>query len=560
MPTKKFLELDSNYRNRNMFPNPGQFEVSISQSGLKGQAGALDPLTYAYPEITFSPFDFINFQLNPDAPSDPKGLLLTYSPASGDTQTTFLLGASSSTVLILYADFSARNYVEQDETEINQGGNGYLFPTTNGYCVGLSLMINGGAGANFQTRRIVGWQYLQDDMSAGTQYQVFQCTIESPYEIANDGTAIPLNTSQMIIYNPSDLHTDPVNSYLFIPQTMGVPELYCKYILYNITKNNYCQITRFDMDTHLAKVDVSAFTGTAGQWELSDRYVMRKEVPRFYGSTPDPDQTDPITSPFIIEPNNIINFGSDWTWDASYINNFMAIYYTPESDLADINKPTAVAPLILQITGFIFAPPVDPEEQFPPAAPIYTSRAYFKTLPNVNIYSLIANRRFPPGTYFEILNFNIDNVSPFVFTGTMSAQSQAVAQEVGLNSLILPNVTLKSGGRIAYYPYIFVEIENTSSSSSGTKNLIYSNNPFTYKAVFKVPITDLNHPSQSPFVKLTGNGMTQTMIFKQNDDMRVSIRLPNGDLFEPFSTDNLFGNSPNPRLQISAVFSMEKIS
>ena len=99
-----------------------------------------------------------------------------------------------------------------------------------------------------------------------------------------------------------------------------------------------------------------------------------------------------------------------------------------------------------------------------------------------------------------------------------------------------------------------------SSPSGGTKNLIYSNNPNTYKAVFKVPITDLNHPTQSPFVKLTGNGMVQTMIFKQNDDMFISIRLPNGDIFQPSSTDFYPGNVSNPCLQISALFAIEKIN
>ena len=142
----------------------------------------------------------------------------------------------------------------------------------------------------------------------------------------------------------------------------------------------------------------------------------------------------------------------------------------------------------------------------------------------------------------------------------MSSQSQAVAQAVTLNSLILPNATLYDGGRIAYYPYVYVELENTSSSSGGNRNLIYSNNPHTYKALFKVPITDLNYPNQSPFVKLTGNGMKQTIVFKQNDDMKVSIKLPNGDLFKTSSSDTSPGNLPNPLLQISVLFGIEKIS
>ena len=107
---------------------------------------------------------------------------------------------------------------------------------------------------------------------------------------------------------------------------------------------------------------------------------------------------------------------------------------------------------------------------------------------------------------------------------------------------------------------MYVIIENISTTGGNPKNLIYSNNPNTYRAVFRAPITDLNHPQNSPFVKLTGNGMKQTMTFKQNDDISLSVLLPNGEIFETEMKDNFGGLNPNPMLQISAVFSMERIS
>ena len=51
---KKYLELNSAYRNRNLFPNPGKFQVNISQSGTKSQQDALDPISYAYPILQFN--------------------------------------------------------------------------------------------------------------------------------------------------------------------------------------------------------------------------------------------------------------------------------------------------------------------------------------------------------------------------------------------------------------------------------------------------------------------------------------------------------------------------
>ena len=77
--------------------------------------------------------------------------------------------------------------------------------------------------------------------------------------------------------------------------------------------------------------------------------------------------------------------------------------------------------------------------------------------------------------------------------------------------------------------------------------------------MFKVPITDLNHPKNAPFVKLTGNGMTQTVTFKQNDNVRVSVKLPNGELFESVQLDNFYGQAPNPFVQISFCFGMKRI-
>ena len=55
-----------------------------------------------------------------------------------------------------------------------------------------------------------------------------------------------------------------------------------------------------------------------------------------------------------------------------------------------------------------------------------------------------------------------------------------------MNGLILPNVPLKSsiGDKIAFYPHIYVEICNISSSNACTNNII-SNNPNTNKHYLK---------------------------------------------------------------------------
>jgi hypothetical protein len=270
------------------------------------------------------------------------------------------------------------------------------------------------------------------------------------------------------------------------------------------------------MDTHLAQLgDIT----NKNSWLITNTYVVRQEAPVQIGSANavGTNTSVPVGTAFF--SNNSSSF---------YINAF--IRFTSGNNINAISK-------ILKTN----------EVSTTPATP-----------PSVLFINPLTNA-VQNGDSFEILQYSSDNYSPFVYTGTLSSNSQPVAHEISLNSLTVPNVFLKSGGRISYYPYVYVVLENVSSTSGNPKNLIYSNNPNNYKAVFRAPITDLNHPNNASFVKLTGNGMKQTMVFKQNDDVHVSILLPNGNLFEPISQDNPAGQIPNPLLQTSVLFSMERI-
>ena len=493
MPIQKFLELDSNYRNRNTYPNPAHFGVELSSSGTRGNERALDPVTYAYPQNIFCPNDITC--------TGPTGTNFIFTLPTGSTGSgsgdSPLIAASSNTILVL-------TYLYPANTPLS---------TSSGYLTGAVLQITSGTPPtpSNQLRRITDWSFLKDD---GT-YQYFLVTLESAItDFVNAGSIT------FTVFNPTDI-TTPTYPYIYVPKTLSISDYYDKYIMYNQTKSistsmSYAQILGFNRDTHLAKL--SDITGL--NWALTDVLIVRQQLPRCLGTV------GTATS-------NTIELSGITILDHSYINNFIRVYATTTSQTYQLVKITGI--VTTTIAG---------------------------TVTNTN--TAIVSPSFttiPTSSYlYEVLNFNIDNVSPFVFTGTMSSQSQPVSQEITLNSLILPNVTLKNGGRIAYYPYVYVELDNTSSTSSGNKNIIYSNNPHTYKAIFKVPITDLNHPAQSPFVKLTGNGVKQTIVFKQNDDMIVSVKLPNGELFETSSADNSNGQLPNPMLQVSMLFGIEKIT
>ena len=471
MPITKYLELDSAFRNREIYSNPAQFSVDISQTGMRGQETAFDPVTYAYPQNVFVPFVVVDFLYNPSTTDD------------------VITSTSSNTTFVLY-------FV------------GLTQPTTNGYYVGSVLFQTTDVpiGSAKQVRRILEWTFLKDN---GTN-QYFLVTIESAFDTFNPASALTFN-----IYNPTDIST-PTTPYMFIPSSLGIPNFYNKYLMYNQTRGNYASILSFDKTTHLAKL--SDITGLG--WATTDAFVIRQTVPRSRGTV-------------ATASGNIINLG--FVWDQSYMNNFVRIY-------ADIHS---VDYTLVKITGFVFTTTVVNGITIYH----YTNKAY--VTPNITT---------PLTGLYEILAFDIDNYSPFVFTGTLGAQSQPTSFEITLNSLTLPNTILENGGRIAFYSFVYVILENTSSVAGGTRNLIYSNNPHTYRATFKVPITDMNNqPLLSPFVRLTGNGMKQTMVFKQNSDISFCVVLPNGEIFTTSQVDTSFGNKTNDLLQISALFSLEKI-
>ena len=145
-------------------------------------------------------------------------------------------------------------------------------------------------------------------------------------------------------------------------------------------------------------------------------------------------------------------------------------------------------------------------------------------------------------TSFEIQNFSYDNLSPFIYDGGLTTQ-EMVSYEIELISIVLPNLPIDSnkGGRISSYPYIYVELYNISGSSfGGNRNAIYSNNPNSIKAVFRTSIDDVSNPTTTPFIRLKGHSMTQTIKFKPNDNLKFAVRLPDGQLFKTIKEEDYF--------------------
>ena len=58
MSNTRYLEIDSTYRDRILWPLAGQFEIPISQSGRKSIDTAVDPVSLSVPEIAWTSNNF----------------------------------------------------------------------------------------------------------------------------------------------------------------------------------------------------------------------------------------------------------------------------------------------------------------------------------------------------------------------------------------------------------------------------------------------------------------------------------------------------------------------
>lgn len=165
-----------------------------------------------------------------------------------------------------------------------------------------------------------------------------------------------------------------------------------------------------------------------------------------------------------------------------------------------------------------------------------------------------------PGDIYEILLFSRDNSQQLNYSGSVLSQQETTNYEVELVSIDIPNlpVTVSHGARLAFYPYVYVELTNDTASSGHNRNIIYSNNPNSIRSTFVASVTDVSNDLTSQFLSLSSNGMKQTMRFKPNDNLRFSVKLPDGSLFN-VGPDTVSPSIPDASIQISAVFGIRRI-
>lgn len=166
-----------------------------------------------------------------------------------------------------------------------------------------------------------------------------------------------------------------------------------------------------------------------------------------------------------------------------------------------------------------------------------------------------------PQNLYEIELFSRDNYNPFVYTGSLVSSQEVVCYEVELLNLILPNAILASGrgGRPIFYPYLYVELQQISSAGSTNNNIIYSNNPNSYRMLYRAVVDDTPIPAVSPFIKIDGDGMVHVVKFKPNDAFHFAVFHANGEPFKTILDEQYSPSPPNALTQISACFAFKRV-
>ena len=536
MSNARYIEIDSTYRNRKEWPNPAEFEILISQSGRKDRLQAQDPVSTAAP-LTSS---WVGNKFNV-GPGSGSSITATVNSSTG-------VGAAGDNKSTLILTCIAPNVFQENEN----------------YYVGAVATNT----TNNSSSRILSYKWL----CANTA----QITLEGSITIL-----MPLSTNTIQITDPSDITTDLQNSYVFVPNGRIGFNAYPNYILWNETRQNYSPILSYDTNTKLVKVKINGLS-----WSLTDTFSIRKEAPLFGQLNNElgyPDSTifslpsayalsdyDAYRNSYIKVGNEIglitryvtltgNALGGDGTHiilpdNASNINGFYNnMYIQINSEVKKIISYTVTGIGTSIVRTAEFATFIGPPNYYVLAGDPFALRNGFVD----NAFTA----QFTNGANYEILPFSYDNHNPFVYTGSITSQQEISCYQIELMDLILPNKILNCGfgNRIAFYPYLYVEVTNISGSSSGMKNSIYSNNPNATSAVFRVPIYDVQNPIASAFVKLDGDGMTQTLKFKPNDNIFFSVRLPNGELFKTLEQDRYSPQQPNTDIQISALFSFKRL-
>lgn len=444
-----YLDLDSTYRNRTLWPTPGEFEVLLAQGGSTTRSilDSRDPVALSAPLVAWTSN---RFQANLANSATVSGTVLG-GPGIGAANTSRAVIFSTTPGTLQQAD-------------------GY-------YCNAFAVTATGAKA------KVESYTYLGNNVGKVTLYNDL---------VLASGATITLQ-------DPSDLAV----SRLFVPGGQHRSNNYYSMLIFNETLQQSRSIT--DLDTDIGTITVGS--PSTPTWTDDHNYSIRTQVPY---------QT--------------------FTAGASTLTNVLLTGGPSQADL---------------LTGWFLrvVPTVYNNNLTPPQGEVTRITAY--SLQTATVWpALSAN---PTGMQVEVLPYSYDNASRVSYMGTL--EQELVPYNIKLLSAILPNRILASrdGSRIAFYPYVYVELSTLEGTAS---NLIMSNNHNAVKALFKVPIDNVEDLLNTTFVKCESDNMSQVVRFKADTNFKVRVILPDGEVFNTTEPERYSPHEPDPLGQLSLQFEL----
>lgn len=615
MSNTRNLEICSEYRNRNLYPYASQFDIEISQSGTKDKFNAVDPISEAAPLIVFNQ-SFVNNNYNDNnIPLYSKcitGKIKIYSStdiSNTSANLTLLLTVDGKPDVIepdtIYNIFRPTDFYNGSVLEITLSNDNKIYrrifkyekindtnaivtletPFGDSVSDGDVFNICNPSDNSFTpdgyTRIFIPYGSNADNFYINYYITAY------PLECKNNNTYVESNSLKIISYDGlthlATLNGKFTNYDLITP----INDVYWPYedpninIVYVLRRELPCN-QGFLLNLKVAEDNPIGIYGES----YTSFYLYSTvnytgdflRIPEFY------DNLD-VNPPYYNGIRKIIKFQTPLTYKASDINTIQTIIVYTNTFSIFSSTPGYYNGLFIRVTcdtgedvriisnyrieysqnlgKYILYFDLNFELSFTPIDCTFTIFGGIIDCPfkkNINdkpyYENLILNEQC-----YEILCFNRDNAVPFNYTGSMVSQQEEVCYEIELLDLVLPNRVLITGrgSRITFYPYVYVELSNVSSPGAGQRGILYSNNPNSNRMLFRCPIDDIPNPIISPFIKIDGDGAVQTIKFKINDNLRFSVRLPNGELLITDIPEYYSPLPPNPINQISAYFSLKRL-
>lgn len=218
----KYLEVNSTYRNRTLWPNPGEFEVLICKTGQRTSSNAEDPVSKAAPTFSFTSNLF-------------EAITPGTTGVSGDIILTGIGQGNSTKVLVF----------ETSAGELQQAENYYKHAV-------VSFAVSN------ERVRILRYDYMGNNKGK---------LIIDKDVIVEAGDTIRLE-------DPTDF-SDPSFVHVFVPNGSNSPEDYRFSLLYNESLDQFRPIAGYDVTLGTLTLDGDPVIG----WLATHQYSIRKERP-----------------------------------------------------------------------------------------------------------------------------------------------------------------------------------------------------------------------------------------------------------------------------------------